>query len=85
MKRLISVCLFLTCCLCMNGSIVLFQSQLGALQDYAYVLGMHPFVFILVILVTFNFFIEFAVNLILEPAIHRVIGVVDKRFKGNKK
>jgi len=37
--------------------------------------------FILVGIVTFNFFIEFAINLIVSPAIHRVIGIVDKQFK----
>ena len=82
---IVNTSLFIVGCLCMNGSIVSFQSQLGALQEYVYVLDMHPFVFILVILVTFNFFIEFAINLIVAPAIHRVIGVVDKRFKGKRK
>ena len=38
-------------------------------------------VFILVGIVTFNFFIEFAINLLVAPAIHRVIGIVDKQFK----
>ena len=38
-------------------------------------------VFILVGIVTFNFFIEFAINLIVAPAIHRVIGIIDKQFK----
>ena len=38
-------------------------------------------VFILVGIVTFNFFIEFAINLIVAPAIHRVIWIIDKQFK----
>jgi hypothetical protein len=40
--------------------------------------------FILVGLVTFNFFIEFAINLIVAPALHQVIGIVDKRYKRKK-
>ena len=32
----------------------------------------------------FNFFVEFAINLIVAPAIFRVIGILDKRFKGKK-
>jgi hypothetical protein len=31
-------------------------------------------------MVTFNFFIELAVNLLVSPAIHRVIGILDKQF-----
>ena len=46
--------------------------------------GQNVLVFILVGLVTFNFFIEFAINLIVAPAIHRVIGIIDKRFKKEK-
>ena len=37
--------------------------------------------FILVGLVTFNFFIELAVNLIVAPAVHRVVGVIDRQLK----
>lgn len=43
--------------------------------------GQNVLVFILVGLVTFNFFIEFAINLLVAPALHRVIGVVGKNFK----
>ena len=38
-------------------------------------------VFILVGIVTFNFFIEFAINLLVAAAMHRVIGVIEKHFK----
>jgi len=41
--------------------------------------------FILVGLVTFNFFFEFAVNLLVAPALHRVIGVIDKKLVRIKK
>lgn len=44
--------------------------------------GQNVLVFILVGLVTFNFFIEFAINLLVAPALQRVIQVVTK---GNKK
>lgn len=43
--------------------------------------GQNVLVFILVGLVTFNFFIEFAINLIVAPSLHRVIGVLKKTLK----
>ena len=43
--------------------------------------GTNVFVFILVSLVTFNFFAEFAVNLLVAPALHSVYQVVEKQFK----
>lgn len=70
----INTALFIVGCLCMSGSIEIFQTSLA-------VTGMNVFVFILVGLVTFNFFIEFAINLFVAPALHRVIGVVEKQFK----
>ncbi len=70
----INTALFIVGCLCMSGSIQIFQSSLA-------VTGMNVFVFILVGLVTFNFFVEFAINLFVAPALHRVIGVVEKQFK----
>ena len=57
----------------------LFMTAVGEMAS-----GENVFVFILVSIVTFNFFIEFAINLIVAPAIHRVIGIIDKRFKGKK-
>ena len=66
--------LFIVGCLCMSESISIFQS----LIDMG---GMNVFVFILVGLITFNFFIELAINLIVSPTLRQVIGIVDKRFK----
>ena len=40
--------------------------------------GKNVFGFILVSLVTFNFFIELAVNLLVSPALYRVIKIVGK-------
>ena len=66
--------LFIVGCLCMSESISIFQSSI----DMG---GMNILVFILVGLVTFNFFIELGINLLVSPALHRVIGVVEKQFK----
>ncbi len=71
--------LFIIGCLLMNESITAFQATLPDVG------GMNVLVFILVVLVTFNFFIELAINLIVAPAIHRIIGVLDNRFKGVSK
>ena len=57
----------------------LFMTAVGEMAN-----GENVFTFILVGLVTFNFFVEFAINLIVAPAIYRVIGILDKRFKGKK-
>ncbi len=43
--------------------------------------GVNVFKFIIVSLVTFNFFVELAVNLVVAPALHTVYGVVEKQFK----
>lgn len=75
---IINTALFIIGCLFMNESIVTFQNQLSTLPDYAHVAGMNPFIFIILILVTFNFFFELALNLIVSPAIYRVIKIVDK-------
>ena len=64
--------LFVVGCLFMKNSV------------YTIADGQNVLAFILVSLVTFNFFIEFAINLLVAPALHQVIGVVDRRFKGNK-
>ena len=73
---IINTALFIVGCLFMNGTIVTFRnSLLGVMPEVG---GMNAFVFILVILVTFNFFIEFAINLILAPSLHRVINVLEK-------
>lgn len=54
----------------------LFMSAVGGMAS-----GQNLLVFILVTLVTFNFFIELAVNLIVSPAVHRVVEVVEKQLK----
>lgn len=68
--------LFILGCLCMTGTI----SSFGGVS------GMDVLVFILVALVSFNFFIEFFINLLLSPAIYRVVVVVEKQLgKKNRK
>lgn len=61
--------LFILGCLCMWNTI-------GLMAD-----GQNVFVFILVGLVTFNFFAEFGVNLLVAPALHTVYKAVEKQFK----
>lgn len=43
--------------------------------------GTNVFMFIIVSLVTFNFFIELAINLLVAPGLHTVYRVTEKRFK----
>ena len=69
--------LFIVGCLCMQQSILSFQQSLPAEAGFT---GMNVLVFILMGLVTFNFFIEFAINIILAPAIHTIVRVVEKRI-----
>ena len=61
--------LFILGCLCMWNTVGLMAN------------GTNVFVFILVSLVTFNFFVEFGINLLVSPGIHTVYKVVEKRFK----
>lgn len=70
--------LFILGCLCMNNAIGVFQSSLE-------MGGMNIFVFIVVVLVTWNFFIEFAVNLILAPALVRLVTAAEKAIGGRGK
>ncbi len=65
--------LFVLGCLCITDTISLFQAPLQ-------MEGMNIFVFILVGIVTYNFFIEFAINIVLAPALHRVVLVVEKQI-----
>ncbi len=65
----INTALFVVGCLFMTDSVYVMAGGVNVLK------------FILVSIVTFNFFIEFAINLIFSPALYRVIGVVDKRYK----
>ena len=71
----INTALFVIGCLFMNESIIAFQESLGSYG------GMNILVFILLVLVTFNFFIEFAINLIVAPALHTVYKVIEKRIQ----
>ena len=64
--------LFVLGCLCMGDTIALMAN------------GQNVFTFILVGLVTFNFFAELAVNLLVAPGLHTVYIVVEKQFKRNK-
>lgn len=66
--------LFILGCLCITNTIAIFQEPLG-------MEGLNIFVFILVGIVTYNFFIEFAINIVLAPAIHRVVLVTEKTIK----
>lgn len=61
--------LFILGCLCMWNTIGLMAN------------GTNVFIFIIVSLVTFNFFAEFAVNLLVAPALHTVYKAVEKQFK----
>ena len=65
----INTALFIVGCLFMKNSV------------YTLASGENVLTFILVSLVTFNFFIEFAINLIVAPALHKVIEEVNKNFK----
>ena len=67
---IVNTAIFIVGCLFMTNSV------------YGMAGSQNVLVFILVGLVTFNFFIEFAINLLVAPALQRVISVVTK---GNKK
>ena len=69
----VNTALFIVGCLFMRDSV------------YQMANGQNVLVFILVGLVTWNFFIEFATNLLASPALHRVIGVVEKTLNKRKK
>lgn len=72
---------FILCCLWMNESMKLTQdwmvNDLGMTQFF----GLNPLVFILMGLVTFNFFVELGINLIVAPGLHTVYKVVEKSIK----
>lgn len=69
---IVNTALFVLGCLCMWDTIALMSE------------GMNVFMFILVGLVTFNFFIEFAINLLVAPGLHTVYKVVEKQFKKSR-
>lgn len=66
--------LFIIGCLCMTGTI----AELGS------VAGLDILIFILVGIVSFNFFIELAINLVLAPVIDRVVKEAEKRLSRKK-
>ncbi|MBQ9118364.1 MAG: ECF transporter S component [Clostridia bacterium] len=65
---------------------ILFVLGCLGMTDSVYVMagGQNVLAFILVGIVTFNFFIELAINLLVAPALHRVIGVVDRKYREKK-
>ncbi len=65
----INTALFIVGCLLMTNSV------------HGLANGQNLLVFILVGLVTFNFFVEFAINLLVAPALHRVVEIVTKGVK----
>ena len=69
---IINTALFILGCLCMTDAIFEFQSQISDSQNIL--------VFICVSLVTFNFFIELAINLVFAPAICRIEHVVNSKL-----
>lgn len=82
---IINTTIFILGCLCMGNTMTVFRDIL--VNDYALAefSGMNVFVFILVGIVTFNFFIEFGINMVFAPAIHRVVIVVEKQIGKKKK
>lgn len=66
---IINTALFILGCLCMADTIALMAG------------GTNVLMYILVSLVTFNFFAELAVNLLVAPGLHTVYQVVEKQFK----
>ncbi len=71
----INTALFIVGMLCMSNVL---SAEYG-------VNGIDILIFILVSLITFNFFIEFAINLLLAPAIHRVVLVAEKTFRRKRR
>ena len=67
----VNTALFILGALCMTDSVhALAQGE-----------GQNVLVFILVGLVTFNFFVEFALNLLVAPSIQRVVEIINKTVK----
>ena len=77
---IINTGVFILCCLWMNKSISITQDWMVNDLGMTQFLGLNPFVFILLGLVTFNFFVELGVNLIVAPGLHTVYKVVEKRI-----
>ncbi len=69
--------LFILGCLCIGNAVELSAVEFGFAYDSA-------FAIIILVFVTYNFFIEFAINLILSPALCTVVRVVEKQFGRRK-
>ena len=69
--------LFILGCLCMTDAIG--NYQLVAAESDAAFASMNIFIFILIGLVSINFFIELGINLVLAPAISRIEHVVNSK------
>ena len=69
----------------LNTSIFIIGCLFMTNSVYSMASGQNVLIFILVGLVGFNFFFEFAFNLFFSPALNRVIEVVEKSFKGLKR
>ena len=77
---IINTGVFILCFLWMNESMKLTQEWMVNTLGMTNLLGLNPFVFILLGLVTFNFFVELGVNLVVAPGLHTVYKVVEKRI-----
>lgn len=77
---IINTALFIIGCLCMSNTVLTFKDSLiSAMPEVA---GMNAFIFVIIVLVTFNFFVELAINILLSPALYKVIRVIDKSIIG---
>ncbi len=74
----INTALFIVGCLLMGESITAFQMLIGDTS-------VNILVFIMVGLVTFNFFIELALNMVAAPALRTVLAVVTGKLSTRKK
>lgn len=63
--------IFILGCLCISGAVELSAAEFGFGYNSA-------FAVIILVFVTWNFFIEFAINLIIAPALSRVVTIAEK-------
>lgn len=69
--------IFILGCLCIGGAVELAAAEYGLGYSSA-------FAVIVLVFVSFNFFIEFAINLFLAPALHRIVLVTEKYIEKNR-
>lgn len=72
---IINTGLFILGCLCMWDTMAI--AATGS--------GHNVFMFIIVVLVTANFFVELAINLLVSPALHTVYRAVEKQFSKKRR